>query len=244
MASDHFHPGSKTIRATLKSLTPATFISPWSNVLVSSAEVSRFFFCMPSAIKKGPPFTCRVLSETTLSCPGPSRVAKTPDLLLLGSKPELLQQAQIIVCFPLLDYLAVLEAVDGDAFERYLPLSGRAKLLCLSLMGAAYGVAAYHLLTLGYQIFDADVEVGEGSKERGDKLLGLLVALDVLIGFVPDEVGRVELFYEVWVSLVHDLPSTTCQVLVLLCRHSALPPTLCEVAGCATGSLRPKRPYI
>jgi len=81
---------------------------------------------------------------------------------LLGGKPKLLQRAQIIVCFPLLDYLAVLEAVDGDALEFKLSTSGRAKLLRLSLVGAAYGVAANHLITLGYQIFNGDVEVGEG----------------------------------------------------------------------------------
>jgi hypothetical protein len=47
----------------------------------------------------------------------------------------------------------------------------------------------------------------------------LLVALDVSIGFVPDEVGRVELFYEVWVVLVHYLPRTLRVGLVLF-RHN------------------------
>src|SRR5215212_10585767 len=54
MSSDHFHPGSSTSRATSKSPTVAVFITPWSNVLVSSAEVSRFFFCKPSAIRHPP----------------------------------------------------------------------------------------------------------------------------------------------------------------------------------------------
>jgi hypothetical protein len=78
----------------------------------------------------------------------------------------LLKHAQIIVCFPLLDYLTVLEAVDGDAFELYRLASGRAKVLCLSLVGAPYGVAAYRLVALGYHIFNGDVDVGEGLKER------------------------------------------------------------------------------
>jgi hypothetical protein len=112
----------------------------------------------------------------------------------------LLQHTQVIVCFPLLDYLAVLEAVDGDAFEFHLLASGRAKLLRLSLMSAANGVAAYHLITLGYRILHTDVNVGESLEKRRDELLGLIVASEVLIGFVPDEVGRVELFYEVGVS--------------------------------------------
>jgi hypothetical protein len=127
----------------------------------------------------------------------------------------LLEQAQIVVCFPLLNYLAILKAVDGDAFELHLPLSGRAKVLGLSSVSAAYGVAAYCLVILGYHIFNGDVDVGEGRKERGDKSPGLLVALDILIGFVPDEVGSVELFYELWVSLVDDLPRTPRLFLVL-----------------------------
>src|SRR5918994_4141245 len=138
--------------------------------------------------------------------------------LLFGGEPKLLQQAQIVVCFPLLDYLAILEAVDGDALELYLPPSGRAQVLSLSLVGAAYGVAAYRLITLSYHVLDGDADVGEGRKEPGDKLLGLLVAPEVLIGFVPDEVGRVELFYEIWVPLVHDLPRTPRLFLVLF-RH-------------------------
>jgi hypothetical protein len=99
--------------------------------------------------------------------------------------------------------------VDGDAFKLYLLASGRAKVLRLSLVSTAYRPAGYHLVTLGYRILDADVDVGEGVEERGDELPGLLVALDVLIRFVPDEIGRVELFYEVRVSLAHDLPRTT-----------------------------------
>jgi hypothetical protein len=55
--------------------------------------------------------------------------------------------------------------VDGDAFELYLLACGRAKLLRLSLVGTSYGVAAYRLVTLGYHIFNGDVDVGEGSKK-------------------------------------------------------------------------------
>jgi hypothetical protein len=124
----------------------------------------------------------------------------------------LLQRAQIIVSLPLLDYLVSFKTVDGDAFERHLPASGRAKLLRLSLVSAAYGVAADHLVPFGYHILDTDVDVGEGLEERADELLGLLVASDVLIRFVPDEVGRVELFDEIWVPLANDLlPRTSCQ---------------------------------
>jgi|SRR5215203_2055895 len=115
-----------------------------------------------------------------MSCVGP---------LLLGGKPKLLQHAQVIVCFPLLDYLASFEAMYGDASEFHPSATGRAKLLCASLVRAAYSVAAYHPIALAYHVFDTDVEVGEGSKERGGKLLGLLVAPDILIGFVPDDMG-------------------------------------------------------
>ena len=47
---------------------------------------------------------------------------------------------------PLLDYLAVLEAVDSDAFDFDLSASGGAKLLRLSLVGTTYGIAAYRLM--------------------------------------------------------------------------------------------------
>jgi hypothetical protein len=90
-------------------------------------------------------------------------------------------------------------------------------------VSAAYGVAAYHLITLSYRILDTDVNVGESLEKRRDELLGLLVSSEVLIGFVPDEVGRVELFYEVWVPLVHDLPRTPCQGLVLFSGHASAP---------------------
>jgi hypothetical protein len=57
------------------------------------------------------------------------------------------------------------------------------------LVSATYGVAGYHLLTLSYHILNGDIDVGEGGKEGGGELLSLLVALDVLIWFVPDELG-------------------------------------------------------
>jgi hypothetical protein len=142
---------------------------------------------------------------------------------LFWDKSKLLQHAQIIVALPLLDYLGVLEAVDGDALELKLSASGRAKLLRLSLVGTAYGVAAYHLLTLAYHIFDTDVDVGEGRKECGGELLGLLVASDILIRLVPDEIGGVDLFYEVGVPLVDDLPRTPCQGLVLFSGPGSSP---------------------
>jgi hypothetical protein len=135
----------------------------------------------------------------------------------------LVQRAQIIVSLPLLNYLAILEAVDGDAFKLHLSASGRAKLLCLSLVGAAYGVAAYHLVPFGYHILDAYVDVGEGFEERGYELFGLLLASDVSIRFVPHELGRVELFDELWVPLADDLPRTKCQGPVLFGRHSSTP---------------------
>jgi hypothetical protein len=116
-------------------------------------------------------------------------------LLLFGDEPKLLQCAQVIVSFPLLDYLAVLEAVDSDAFDFDLSASGGAKLLRLSLVGTTYGIATYRLITLSYHIFDTDVEIGESRKECGGELLGLLVAFDILIRLMPDQTGGVELFY-------------------------------------------------
>ena len=54
--------------------------------------------------------------------------------------------------------------------------------------------------------------MGKASKkEGGDKTAwGFLSALDVLIGFVPDEIRGIELADKVWVVLVDDLPRTPC----------------------------------
>ena len=83
---------------------------------------------------------------------------------MFGNEPELLHHAQSIVALPLLDYLGSFEGVYCDAFELYLLPSGRAKLLCLSLVSAAYGVAGYQLLTLGFRILDTDVDAPSGSR--------------------------------------------------------------------------------
>ena len=56
------------------------------------------------------------------------------------------------------------------------------------------------------------LRLGKASKkEGGDKTAwGFPSALDVLIGFVPDEIRGIELVDEVWVVLVDDLPRTPC----------------------------------
>ena len=82
-------------------------------------------------------------NEARLPCPGSQKLSLA--LLLFGDEPKLLQCAQVIVSFPLLDYLAVLEAVESYAFDFDLSASGGAKLLRLSLVGTTYGIAAYRL---------------------------------------------------------------------------------------------------
>jgi hypothetical protein len=47
----------------------------------------------------------------------PPRRELTASLLALSNKSELLKHTQIVVALPLLDYLAILDAVYGDAFE-------------------------------------------------------------------------------------------------------------------------------
>jgi hypothetical protein len=86
----------------------------------------------------------------------------------------LLQEAQTIEPVPKLNYLVALEALNGDAFKLYLSSSGKTKPPCLSLVGAARGVADYHLVSLGYHILDGDVEVGEGLEGPGEPLLDFL----------------------------------------------------------------------
>ena len=91
----------------------------------------------------------------------------------VGSNPQLLHQAQIIVPLPLLGYLLIcFDAVDGYAFEFYL-LLGRGYPHQFALVrSTAYGPASDDLVVLSYLILEGHVEVGEGLQEGGDKLLG------------------------------------------------------------------------
>jgi hypothetical protein len=67
----------------------------------------------------------------------PTRKEFIVSLLPFSHKPELLQHIQIVVALPLLDYLAILDTVYGDAFELYALASGRAQLLRLASVSAA-----------------------------------------------------------------------------------------------------------
>jgi len=78
-------------------------------------------------------------------------------LLLFGSEPKLLHEAQVIVAVPVLDYLASLDAANGDALELYLPPGGGTKLLCLSLVSTAYRHAGDDLVSFGYHILNGYV---------------------------------------------------------------------------------------
>ena len=73
-----------------------------------------------------------------------------------------------------------------------------------TLVSTAYSPASDDLVTLSYLILDGDIEVREGVEERGDKLLGFLGAVNVLIRFMPDEIRGLHLVDEVWVVLVDD----------------------------------------
>jgi hypothetical protein len=95
-------------------------------------------------------------------------------LLLFRDESKLLQQAQNVVAFPLLDYLAVFEAVDGDAFDLYLLASRGAELLYLSLVSAAPRLASDYLVTIGQDVLNGEGEVGESGEVRGVVVLGFL----------------------------------------------------------------------
>jgi hypothetical protein len=82
--------------------------------------------------------------------PAPARqLAESVSLLLFLSKPKLLQEAQIVVSLPLLDYLAIRNAVDGDALKLKRPASGRAKVLYLSLVRATCPPTCNDLVSFG-----------------------------------------------------------------------------------------------
>jgi hypothetical protein len=95
-------------------------------------------------------------------------------LLLFGNEPKLLHHAQIIVALPLLDYLASVDAVYGDAFDLYLPASGGAKLLYLSLVITTDRPAGDYLVTFGYRVLDGSVQIGEGGLVYCEELLSFL----------------------------------------------------------------------
>jgi hypothetical protein len=96
------------------------------------------------------------------------------------------QHAQIVVLLPLLHYLAILEAADSDAFRLSVPPSGRAKVLRLPPVGAAYGVACDHLVSLCIASSTVWVRVREGCKVSGGGSLGWLIAVDVGTEFTSD----------------------------------------------------------
>src|SRR5215207_4818072 len=129
-------------------------------------------------------------------------------LLLIGSKPQLLQRSQVIVGIPVLDYLPPFDAADGDECALYLPAGGRSKLLCLSLVSTAYAHAGDHLVPFGYHIPNRSAHVREGALVEGDELLGFLDAVDVSIRFVPDDIGGVDFIYKL--GVIHGFPNAAC----------------------------------
>ena len=131
----------------------------------------------------------------------------------------MLHQAQIIVALPLLDYLAVRDAVYGDALELYLFAGGRAKLLYLALVGTAYGVACDDAVPLRDHVLEGCVQVREGGLLHGDELPGFLEAVDVLIGLVPYQIAGVDLVEDV--QVLQEFPGTPRQGLVVF-RHRGL----------------------
>ena len=120
-------------------------------------------------------------------------------LLLFGSKPKLLQQAQIIVAVPVLDYPAPFDSADGDACLLYPPPSGRAKLFYLPLVGTAEGEACDSLVTFCYLVINGYVQIWECGFVPGDEPLEFLYAMDLLIWQVPDRIRSVNLVEDVQV---------------------------------------------
>ena len=98
----------------------------------------------------------------------------------------MVQHAQVVVLLLLLHYFAILEAADSDAFKLSVPPSGRAKVLRLSPVSAAYGVACDYLVSLCYDVLYGVGEVREGCKVSGGGSLGWLIAVDVGTEFTSD----------------------------------------------------------
>src|SRR3712207_1087388 len=80
----------------------------------------------------------------------------------------------------------MLSSVHSPCNALSVPPSGRAKVLRLSPVSAAYGVACDYLFSLCYDVLYGVGEVREGCKVSGGGSLGWLIAVDVGTEFTSD----------------------------------------------------------
>src|SRR5215204_1258801 len=151
-------------------------------------------------------------------------------LLLWGRDgTDLLHQAQSIPVLPLLDDLAVFDAMDSYPSDSHLIARG-SNTHQFALVRTLCPPTANNLLPLSYIVLQRYAQVGNSRTDHGDELLQTLDATNVFVGFVHNDGVSVHLleglFEGIQVRLGHDLPRTASEGLVLFSRHMLIPPFL------------------
>src|SRR5215210_3794335 len=149
-------------------------------------------------------------------------------LLLRGRDgTDLLHQAQRIPVLPLLDDLAVFDAMDSDPSDSHFIACG-SDAHQFALVRTLCPPTANNLLPLSYVVLQRYAQVGEGGTYRGDELSQTLDATNIFVGFVHNDGVGVHLleglFEGIQAPLAHDLPGTASEGLVLFSRHILIPP--------------------
>src|SRR5215210_9227474 len=112
-------------------------------------------------------------------------------LLLRGRDgTDLLHQAQGIPVLPLLDDLALFDAMDSYPSDGHLIARG-SDAHQFALVGTLCPPTANNLLPLSYIVLQRYAQVGEGGTDHGDELPQTLDAPNIFVGFVHNDVMSV-----------------------------------------------------
>src|ERR687890_2538782 len=122
-------------------------------------------------------------------------------LLLRGRDgTDLLHQAQGIPVLPLLDDLAVFDAMDSEPSNGHLIARG-SDAHQFALVGTLCPPTANNLVSLSYIVLQRYAQIGEGRTYHGDKLLQTLDAPNIFGGFVHNDVVSVHLLEGIFYGL-------------------------------------------
>src|SRR5215212_7278038 len=147
-------------------------------------------------------------------------------LLLRGRDgTDLLHQTQGIPVLPLLDDLALFDAMDSDPSDNHLIARG-SNAHQFALVRTLRPPTANNLLPLSYILLERYSQVGDGGAYGRDELSQTLDTTNIFARFVHNDVVSVHLFEGIFegiqVRLGYDLPRTPCQVLVLFGHRLSL----------------------
>jgi hypothetical protein len=139
------------------------------------------------------------------------------------NRPELLQQGKVIRLGPALDDLPAGDAEHVDGVEAHR-LAGRRDAHELAHVGAARRHAPHHFVAFGNQVFDLNLQIGEGGVQQREDLLDPFKAVGNARGQgMVDLVRGNDLLDAVQLVLTDDLAPTTEQGLVIFGGHAHVP---------------------